>query len=125
MMYMRISIPVDEQSLNSEVCRSLGRAPHLLFFNTVTKEQYFLDNRAVASKGAAGTRVAQVIADHGVNALLTLRCGKNTEEVLHKAEVLVYKALPGTAKENLVAFMEEKLSLLDEFHDGLHGKESL
>jgi predicted Fe-Mo cluster-binding NifX family protein len=120
---MRIAIPVDEQSLNSDVCRSFGRAPHLLFHNTVTKENYFLDNRAVASQGGAGIRVAQVIADHGVNALLTQRCGINVEEVLRKAEVLVYKAIPGTAKENLDAFMVEKLSLLNEFHQGFHGND--
>ena len=120
---MRIAIPVDEQSLFASVCKSFGRAPHLLFYSTVTKEEYFLDNRAVASRGGAGIRVAQVVADHGVNALLTQRCGKNSEEILRKAEVLVYKAMPGTAKENLDAFIAEKLSLHNEFHQGFHGKE--
>ena len=120
---MRIAIPVDKQDLNSNVNKSFGRAPYFLFFNTVTKENFFLDNRAVASRGGAGDRVAQVIADHGVGALLVLRCGKNAGEALRKAEVLIYKANPGTAKDNLEAFMEEQLALLDEFHDGLSVRE--
>jgi predicted Fe-Mo cluster-binding NifX family protein len=120
---MRIAIPVEKQDINSNVCKSFGRTPYILFFNTVTKENYILDNRAVASRGGAGDRVAQVIADHGVGALLVLRCGKNAGEALRKAEVLIYKASPGTAKDNLDAFMGERLALLDEFHDGLRGKE--
>jgi len=120
---MRIAIPVEKQDLNSNVNKSFGRAPYILFFNTDTKENYFLDNRAVASHGGAGDRVAQVIADHGVRALLVLRCGKNAGEALRKAEVLVYKAIPGTAKDNVKAFVEEQLALLDEFHDGLSVRE--
>jgi predicted Fe-Mo cluster-binding NifX family protein len=73
---MKIAIPVDEQNLESGVCPSFGRAPYFLFFDTVTKENYYLDNSAVASQGGAGIRAAQVIADHGVKALLTPRCGE-------------------------------------------------
>ncbi len=122
---MKIAMPVDEQSMNSNVCRSFGRAPHLLFYNTVTKENYFLDNTTVASRGGAGIRVAEVVADHGAKVLLTHRCGKSVEETLRRSEVLVYKAIQGTAKDNIKAFLDEKLSLLTEFHDGLHGVETL
>ncbi len=120
---MRIAIPVEKQDLNSNVNKSFGRAPYILFYNTVTKESFFLDNRAVATRGGAGDRVAQVIADHGIHALLVLRCGEYAGEALRKAEVLIYKANPGTAKDNLEAFLGERLPLLDVFHDGLRGKE--
>lgn len=119
---MRIAIPVDEQNLNSSVSKSFGRAPYILFCNTATKECFFLDNRAVASRGGAGDRVAQVVADHGVKALVALRCGKNAGEALRKAEVLVYKAMVGTAGENVDALLGERLALLTEFHEGMHGQ---
>jgi predicted Fe-Mo cluster-binding NifX family protein len=89
---MKTAIPVNEKSINSEVCPSFGRAPYFLFYETATGENYFLDNSAVASQGGAGIRAAQVIADHGARAVLTPRCGENAEEVLRKAEVLVYKS---------------------------------
>jgi predicted Fe-Mo cluster-binding NifX family protein len=114
----------DEQSLNASVSLSCGRAPHFLFYNTVSKEHYFLDNRTVASRGGAGIRVAEVIADHGVKVLLAQRCGKSVEEALRKTEVLVYNAISGSAGENLEAFVNEKLALLHEFHEGFHGKEN-
>ena len=118
---MKIAIPVDEKSLKSNVCVSFGRAPYFLFYNTVTKESYYLDNTAAASQGGAGIRAAQVIADHGVKALLTPRCGENAEKVLSGAEVLVYKSISGTAQENIDAFIGEQLNLLSDFHAGFHG----
>jgi predicted Fe-Mo cluster-binding NifX family protein len=118
---MKTAIPVNEKSINSEVCPSFGRAPYFLFYETATGENYFLDNSAVASQGGAGIRAAQVIADHGARAVLTPRCGENAEEVLRKAEVLVYKSKPGTAKENIDALLADQLLLLGDFHPGFHG----
>jgi predicted Fe-Mo cluster-binding NifX family protein len=118
---MKIAIPVNEQSLESDICPSFGRAPYFLFYNSVTQEAYYLDNAAVASQGGAGIRAAQVIADHGVKALLTPRCGENAEEVLRKAEVFVYHSVAGTAQQNIDAFLSNQLPLLEEFHPGFHG----
>ncbi|MHB1454616.1 MAG: NifB/NifX family molybdenum-iron cluster-binding protein [Saccharofermentanales bacterium] len=118
---MRIAIPTDEKHLDSAICQSFGRAPYILLHNTVTKESEFLDNSAVASQGGAGIRVAQVIADHGVQALLTPRCGENVEKLLRRAEVLVYQAIPGTARQNIEALVTEQLSLLGTFHSAFHG----
>lgn len=105
---MKVAVPVDEQSLNANISLYCGRAPHFLFYNTISKEYYFLDNRTVASRRGAGLRVAEVIADHGVKVLLAQRCGKGVEEALRKTEVLVYSATPGSAKENLDALANEK-----------------
>lgn len=121
---MKIAIPVNEKSMDSEVCPSFGRAPYFLFYNSVTEEDYYLDNAAVASQGGAGIRAAQVIADHGVKSLLTPRCGENAAEVLNKAEVFVYRSIPGTARQNIEAHLANKLPLLGEYHPGFHGHEA-
>ena len=118
---MIIAIPTDDKNLESGVCPSFGRAPYFLFYNTVTKTCEYLDNAAAASEGGAGVRAAQVIADRGAKALLTPRCGENAQELLTKAEVFVYKTIPGTVQENLSAFEEDRLALLKEFHPGFHG----
>jgi len=121
---MKIAIPVNEQSPDTEVCPSFGRAPYFLFYDSTTKETYYLDNAAVASQGGAGIRAAQVIADHGVKALITPRCGENAAEVLGKAEVFVYRSIPGTAMQNIEAHLNGELPLLSEFHAGFHGHEA-
>ena len=77
---MKISIPVDEKSLESNVCVSFGRAPYFLIYDTETKESIFLNNGAAASTGGAGIKAAQTIVDNKVNTLLTPRCGENAAQ---------------------------------------------
>ena len=120
---MRIAIPVNENSMKTNVCQSFGRAPYYLFYNTITKESEFLDNSAVVSQGGAGIRAAQVIADNGVKALITPRCGENAGLVLRNAEVLIYKSIPGSIQENIDAFVSEGLTIMNETHPGLHRQE--
>ncbi len=120
---MKIAIPMNEKDMGTEVCSSFGRAPCFLFYDSVTKEVYYLDNEAVASQGGAGIRAAQVIADHGVKVLIAPRCGENAAEVLTKAEVFIYHSIPGTARQNIEAYLNNQLPLLSEFHAGFHGHE--
>jgi predicted Fe-Mo cluster-binding NifX family protein len=118
---MKIAIPIVEKSSKSTINDSLGRAPFLLIYSTVTKESEFLDNRAILEQGGAGVRLAQVIADNGVRAVITNRCGENAEKFFRKAEVFVYEAKEGSAEDNIAYFIENKLSLLNKFHSSFHG----
>lgn len=120
---MRIAIPAENKTINSNVCQSFGRAPYFVLYNTITKESEILDNSAVASQGGAGIRAAQVVADNGTQALITPRCGENAEKILTSAEVLIYKSISGTVKQNIDELLSEKLNLLNEFHEGFHGHE--
>lgn len=115
---MKIAIPTEKNNLDATISKLFGRAPYILFYNTVTKESEFLDNNAVSINGGAGTRVAEVIADHGTKALLTEHCGENAMKALSRAEVLIYKAIPGTARQNIEAFESEQLELLKSFSSG-------
>ena len=120
---MIIAIPAEDKSIDANIYESFGRTPYILLYNTITKESEFLDNRAVVAQGGAGVRVSQVVADNGIKALITLRCGENAEKALSSAEVLIYKAIQGTLKQNIEKFIAEELYLLDVFHEGFHGHE--
>jgi predicted Fe-Mo cluster-binding NifX family protein len=118
---MKITIPVDEKSLNSNVCVSFGRTPYFLIYDTDTKKSVFLDNSAAASTGGAGIKAAQMIADNQVNILLTPRLGENAADVLKSAEIEIYKTTTASAKDNIDDFIAGKLPLLKEIHAGFHG----
>lgn len=117
---MKIAIPVDEKKLETSVCVSFGRAPFFLMYDTETKENNFMDNSAAASQGGAGIKAAQTIVDSKVSALLTPRCGENAAEVLRAADTKIYKTNNGSAMDNINAFMDGNLSLLNEIHAGFH-----
>ena len=118
---MKIAIPVDEKSLDSNVCVSFGRTPYFLIYDVDTKESVFLDNSAAASTGGAGIKAAQTIVDNKANVLLTPRCGENAAEVLKSADIEIFKTTSASVKDNIDAFIDGKLSLLDAIHAGFHG----
>ena len=118
---MKIAIPVDEKSLDSNVCVSFGRTPYFLIYDVDTKESVFLDNSAAASTGGAGIKAAQTIVDNKANVLLTPRCGENAAEVLKSADIEIFKTTSASVKDNIDAFIDGKLPLLDKIHAGFHG----
>lgn len=118
---MKITIPMNEQDLNADVCPSFGRAPYFLFYDSETSESRWLANSAAESSGGAGIQAAQILADNGANALITPRCGENAEKVLSGAKIAVYRSANGTAQQNIDALTAGKLQPLSEFHAGFHG----
>jgi predicted Fe-Mo cluster-binding NifX family protein len=117
---MKIVIPVDENGIGTSVCISFGRTPYFMIYDTEMKGSIFLDNEAASSQGGAGIKAAQSIVDSQAGVLLTPRCGENAAEVLKAADIQIYKTIEGSAMDNVAAFLQGKLSLLDEIHHGLH-----
>ncbi|MFA6727596.1 MAG: NifB/NifX family molybdenum-iron cluster-binding protein [Prevotella sp.] len=118
---MKIAMPVDEKTMESSVCLSFGRTPYFLIYDTETNKSIFLDNSAATSQGGAGIKAAQTVVDSEAGALLTPRCGENAAEVINAANIKIYKTINASIKDNIAAFEEGKLSLLDEIHPGFHG----
>ena len=118
---MKLAIPVDEKSMGTDICISFGRTPYFLIYDTETKESVFLDNSAAASQGGAGIKAAQTVIDSEAGVLITPRCGENAAEVINTANIKIYKTINDSIKDNIVAFEEKKLLLLDEIHSGFHG----
>ncbi len=117
---MKIAIPVEEESLDTPVCVSFGRTPLFVIFDTENAKYEFIDNSAAASQGGAGIKVAQLLADKGAEVVITFRCGENAAAVLKPAEIMLYKAVEGTAYDNIEKFKCNELTLLKDIHPGFH-----
>jgi len=117
---MKIAIPVDEKTLDSNVCASFGRAPYFLIHDTETSDSVFIDNSAATNMGGAGIKAAQIIVDSKANVLLTPRCGENAAFVLKSADIKIFKTSSVRLKDNIDDFIAEKLLSVDEFHPGFH-----
>lgn len=118
---MKLGIPVDENNVGTKVCVSFGRAPYFMIYDTDIKESAFVTNTAADSAGGAGIKAAQIIVDNKVDVLLTPRSGENAADVLKEANIKIYKTTFSSAKENIDAYNEGKLAILDEVHSGFHG----
>ena len=117
---MKIVMPVDNNSIETNVCISFGRSPYFLVYDTETEKREFIENTAVSSRGGAGIRAAQIILDTGAEVVITLRCGQNAADVLEEGKIKIYKSLNASAEDNILAFKENKLSPLNEVHAGFH-----
>lgn len=117
---MKIAIPVDDVSMETNICISFGRTPYFLIYDTESKDAVFLNNDAATSQGGAGIKAAQLVVDSNTEALLTPRCGENAAEVLNGANIKIYQTQGNLLKDNIQAFENGKLPLLNEIHPGFH-----
>ncbi len=117
---MKVAIPTDQPSIASKVCQSFGRAAYFLIYDTDSKAIRSLENHAAPSQGGTGVKAAQIIVDSGADVLLTPRCGENADAVLLAASIKLYKTSDGTIEENIIAFLEGDLEVLEEIHAGFH-----
>jgi len=116
---MIVVIPVDDDK--ETLCVSFGRAPYFMFVDSDNEEIAIKENPAADTPGGAGIKAAQFIVDNNADVLITVRCGENAAEVFRAANISIYKAAHGTARENYRFYKGEKLEALTQFHAGFHG----
>ena len=117
---MKIAIPVNNKSMESTIASSFGRTPYFLIYDTESKASAFFDNRAIASQGGAVIKAAQAVVDSNVDVVLVPQCGENAASVLKAAKLKIFKTKNDSVKDNVDAFIDGKLSELEEIHAGFH-----
>lgn len=117
---MIIGIPVEENTMNSNVSDNFGRTKYYLIYDDEKDQATFLENTAASSQGGAGIEAAQILVDQKIDSLITPRCGKNAADVLQSANIKIYKSASNSIEENLKNLKEGKLSPLLDIHPGLH-----
>ena len=117
---MKIAMPVTNKSMEAEIAGSFGRTPYFLIYDTDAKTSAFFDNTAALSQGGAGIKAAQSVVDSGAGAVLVPQCGENAASILKAADLKMYKTTTTSIMDNILAFEEGKLTLLEDVHAGYH-----
>ena len=116
---MRIVMPLDEEK--DVLCPVFGRTPYFWVYDTETGEEKIEENPAAQAQGGAGLQAAQFVLDCEADVMITARCGKNSAEVLQAGGVQIYKAEGANVQQNLTAWKEGNLAILEHFHGGYKG----
>lgn len=97
---MKVAVTAKGPELSSPVDPRFGRAAYIIIVDTETMECEALDNttNVNAFKGA-GIQAATMIADKGVEVLLTGYCGPNAFKTIQAAGVKVVNDVSGTVEE--------------------------
>ncbi len=117
---MKIAIASTERNLEANVSSIFGRGSAFIFAN-VDKEKVenidIIENTA-KNKSGAGNVAAQLLIDHGVNVLISGKLGPVAFHILKNAGIRVYKAGPGSVKDNLKRFNEDRLEEIKSLSGG-------
>ena len=103
---MKIAITAKGPDVTSAVDPRFGRAPFILIVDTETKAVEAIDNsvNANAFKGA-GIQAATLIADRGVQVLMTGYCGPNAFRTLEASGIKVINDISETVEEAVNTFL--------------------
>ncbi|WP_101510584.1 NifB/NifX family molybdenum-iron cluster-binding protein [Thermotoga sp. KOL6] len=105
----RVAIPVTSESLDAEIDQRFARASYIAIFDEATGEFNFHEN-TVAEAHGAGPRMAQFLADKGVDVLITANVGANAYEALKMAGIEIYLFQGKTLKGAIEAYKQGTLT---------------
>ncbi len=117
---MKIAIPVDENRIDSTVCKSYSHAPYFLLYDLKTKEYQFLWNQFDETIKRADITATQILADQQVHVLVTKHCARHTASLVNSADIRVYRAKYDTVQENIDAFERNDLEIMTELRPDLY-----
>ena len=105
-LVLKVAFSSHGTSLDSELDVRFGRASMFLVYDTKSGALEVVDNQAsLQSAHGAGTLASEVLANLGVEAVVTGHCGPKAYRVLEAAGVLVYNTDLKTVKEALEALL--------------------
>jgi len=106
---MRIAVSAAAPGLDAEVEPRFGRCPQFVIVDPQSMEFEALENTNAMAAGGAGISTAQMIADKGVEVVLTGNCGPNAYQTLSAAGVQVVTGVSGSIRDAVEAYKAGKL----------------
>ena len=101
---MKIAVTAEGQDLDARVDPRFGRCQYFLIVETDDLTFEAVANPNVAVGGGAGIQSAQMLAERGVQTVLTGNCGPNAYQTLSAAGIPVIVGVSGTAREAVEQF---------------------
>ena len=115
---MSIAVSAEGTDLEATLDPRFGRCPEYVFVDPETLDFEAVTNTAVTESGGAGIRAAELVIEHGAEAVITGNVGPNAQRVLDAAGVAVYLKGDGTVGEAIEAYRNNGLRLMTPSADG-------
>ena len=107
---MKVAVTSRGTTLDDPVDPRFGRCVNFVIVDTDDMSCEAVENSNAAAGGGAGIQSAQLVADKGVEAVLTGNCGPNAFRTLEAAGIKVVIGATGTVREAIEGFKAGKLS---------------
>ena len=106
---MKIAVSATAPHLDADLDPRFGRCQYLLVVDSESMEFEAIENPAMSAPGGAGVQAAQLVAQEGVEAVITGDCGPNAYQGALAAGIPVYAGTcrHGKLRDVVEAFREE------------------
>ena len=117
---MRIAISATGSSLDAEVDPRFGRCQYFILVDPETMQFEAIENSSAMAAGGAGISAGQMIADKGVQAVLTGNCGPNAYQVLSAAGIQVITGVSGRISDAIQAYKSGQFQATSQSNVAVH-----
>lgn len=117
---MKIGVSAIAPSLDAEVDPRFGRCQYFVIVDPQTMEFEALQNSSAMAAGGAGISTAQMIANKGVQVILTGNCGPNAYQTLSAAGLQVITGAAGRIRDVVQAYKDGKFQPTAQANVGSH-----
>jgi len=107
---MRVCITSTGANMDSEMDPRFGRCQYFLFVDPQSLELEAMENPNLGAAGGAGIQSAQLVANKGVEAVITGQVGPNAFTTLQAAGVKILIGASGKVREVLEKYKKGQLS---------------
>ncbi|GAB4112154.1 MAG: NifB/NifX family molybdenum-iron cluster-binding protein [Candidatus Caldatribacteriota bacterium] len=106
---MKIAITSTGPKLEDKVDPRFGRCHYFILFDTDTNKFEAIENTGAQGMGGVGIQSGQIMANKGVEVVLTGSCGPNAFQTLQAAGIRVITGVTGTVQEAIDKFKSGNL----------------
>jgi predicted Fe-Mo cluster-binding NifX family protein len=117
---MKIAITSMGAKLEDKVDPRFGRCHYFILFDTETNKFEAVENTGAQGMGGVGILSGQLMADKGVEAVLTGSCGPNAFQTLQTAGIKVITGATGTVQEAIDKFKSGELKAISQANASAH-----
>ena len=117
---MKIAITSTGPKLEDKVDPRFGRCHYFILFDTESNKFEAIENTGAQGMGGVGIQSGQIMADKGVETVLTGNCGPNAFQTLQAAGIKVITGVTGTVQEAIDKFKSGELKAISQANAAAH-----
>ena len=117
---MKIAITSMGAKLEDKVDPRFGRCHYFILFDTETNKFEAVENTGAQGMGGVGILSGQLMADKGVEVVLTGSCGPNAFQTLQAAGIKVVTGATGTVQDTIDKFKSGELKAISQANASAH-----
>ena len=114
---MKLLLTAAGETLDSKIDERFGRAEYFIIYDDQNSEFKAIENNGKFENSGAGVKASQFVIDEKVDGLITGALGPKAFMIINDVGIETFKTQDGTVQENIDAFRQGKLELIQKAGD--------